>query len=264
MKTLVAGPWLGEFGWELMMWQARLRHLALKNNYKNIICLVRTGHEYLYSDFTNEFLFMDMAGIKNGWKINNKNPIIPQPVIEQMKKKHGDVCIYSPGEKFDFSAQKFIKYHVDSNKKYDLVFHCRQTTNMGTGYRNWPIVKWNELKNNFSGLKIACIGNPREAMAINGTDNYLGVSIKRTIEILSNAKIIIGPSSGPMHLASLCGCTHIVFTGKGQCFGTQTNRCRYETGWNPLKTKAIVLDQEGWNPSVKYVSDVIEKEIKNV
>jgi hypothetical protein len=55
--------------------------------------------------------------------------------------------------------------------------------------------------------------------------------------LLANADIVIGPSSGPMHLASLCGAPHVTWTDKA------STKRRYLGGWNPHKTPCIVLDQ---------------------
>ena len=64
---------------------------------------------------------------------------------------------------------------------------------------------------------------------------------------INQAKCIIGPSSGPIHLASLCGTTQIVWSGH------ERNKYRYEELWNPHKTKVIYLGDEGWQPSVEHV-----------
>ena len=34
MKTLIAGPWVGEFGWELAAWQGYIR--ALSKNFDHL------------------------------------------------------------------------------------------------------------------------------------------------------------------------------------------------------------------------------------
>jgi len=261
MKTLVAGPWLGEFGWELMMWHAHIRFLAKNNRWKEVVCLVRTGHEYLYSDFSNRIFFVDLKGEKNGWKINESRPKIPRSTRDSLLSEFGEVDFIVPGILFDFKDQDFIMFHEDG-EKYDVIFHCRGINKANN--RNWPIENWNLLRNHFWGLKIACVGSLDESFCINNTDDKRGVSLKELTGLLSNAKMIIGPSSGPMHFASLCGCTHIVFTDNSFCFGDKqeyNNRYRYEKAWNPLGSKSIVVDKEGWRPSVKTIINTIENEI---
>ena len=48
MKTLIAGPWSGEFGWELFAWQAYIRSLSKYFEKTTIIC--RENSQYLYSN----------------------------------------------------------------------------------------------------------------------------------------------------------------------------------------------------------------------
>ena len=51
--TLIAGPFLGEFGWELMQWQGYIRYLS--KFYKEVIVYGRSSSAYLYKDFVSEF-----------------------------------------------------------------------------------------------------------------------------------------------------------------------------------------------------------------
>jgi len=37
MKKLIAGPWVGEFGWELFAWQAYVRALSRNFDHTTII-----------------------------------------------------------------------------------------------------------------------------------------------------------------------------------------------------------------------------------
>ena len=51
MTKVIAGPWVGEFGWELFCWQAYLR--AIKNQFdiEDMVAVTRPGRELLYEDF---------------------------------------------------------------------------------------------------------------------------------------------------------------------------------------------------------------------
>ena len=71
---------------------------------------------------------------------------------------------------------------------------------------------------------------------------------------MNNSKIIVGPSSGPMHLATLSGLKHLVWT-------TDFNISRYTKDWNPFNTDVTLYTEEGWNPSPIKIKELIEKEI---
>ena len=262
-KTLVAGPWLGEFGWELFMWQARIRYLHLNGNYDKVVCIIRNGHELLYDDYSPDYAFLNTQGSKNGWRLNEQLPIISPSIKAELDFRYGDYEIYKPNSSFNFLEQHFVSLKKEhTSELYDIAFHCRSTEKLNTSYRNWEREKWEKIRDTFSGLKIACVGSKEESMAIEGTNDLRGIPLKDLAVVLSNTKLLMGPSSGTMHFGSLCECKHIVFTDKSIVFeGKYTNRYRYETAWNPLHTKAIVLDEEGWRPPVETVIKCIEREL---
>ena len=49
MKRLIVGPYVGELGWELFCFQARIRELSKQFNETQVFC--KKGHSILYSDF---------------------------------------------------------------------------------------------------------------------------------------------------------------------------------------------------------------------
>ena len=53
-KKLFAGPFLGEFGWELFCWQGYIRHLSRSFDFTTVCC--RKGHTGLYKDFADEII----------------------------------------------------------------------------------------------------------------------------------------------------------------------------------------------------------------
>ena len=87
-----------------------------------------------------------------------------------------------------------------------------------------------------------------------GADVFLKKSIsllgKTTVDglipIFSGAKLVVGQSTGTMHLASLCGAEHLVW-GNGRLKG------RYEKIWNPFNTKVCFIHKAGWTPSVERI-----------
>ena len=72
---------------------------------------------------------------------------------------------------------------------------------------------------------------------------------------MNKSKLIVGPSSGPMHMASLCGLKHLVWS-------TEYNRVRYERDWNPFKTEVIFHSDGGWNPNPETIKEIITKTVK--
>ncbi len=260
MNILLAGPYVGEFGWELFCWQAYVRKQSKK--FDKTIVVGRPTNEALYSDFCDEYIKFDPESFKTNaymcYEAKSANHIINKIPHTHYLSGNFNIGMHYHGYLIDSKGwfkneQIFHKYNFNtSSKKYDIIFHCR---NKSTGdERNWSIDKWIELKKLLSDkLKIACIGNV-EAFYIDGTDDLRNIDLKELISIMNNSKIIVGPSSGPMHLATLSGLKHLVWT-------TDFNISRYTKDWNPFNTDTTLYTEEGWNPSPIKIKELIEKEI---
>jgi len=259
-KILLAGPWVGEFGWELFCWQGYLRKQS--KLFDKTIIIGRPGNDFLYHDFCHQYIEFDPEGFDTDmWKCYNcksydsiKEKIYHTKYIDGQFNigMHYHIKGVLDTKGIFFTEQEFIRYIGKSKKKYDIIFHCR---NKKTGsQRNWDKQKWKDLYDLLKDkYKVACIGN-NESFYIEGTEDLRGITLKELAGVLNNSKIIIGPSSGPMHFASLCGTKHLVWS-------TDYNLVRYEKDWNPLKTEVIFYGKEGWNPKPENIKKIIEESI---
>lgn len=256
----LAGPWVGEFGWELFCWQGYLR--SLSDNGEKIIVVSRKTSRFLYDDFCYKFIDFDPMGTKmDAYKcIDMKDDfsfIMGNNKFNQYIDPRERRVFYSGDENLckNFYAQKFIKYGVKGVVSgYDVILHARNTQKCGTFFRNWKREKWNELVSLLKrrGLSIASIGRLDDAMYIEGTHSLIGCDLKELSNVMANSRLIIGPSSGPMHYASLCGLPQVVWS-------ESKNKKKYLKEWNPFKTSVSFYDEESWDPKVTTVYDLIEK-----
>ena len=240
----VFGPDVGvEFGWLLVKVIPKIRHMAL--NFDETYVITSTDRLPFYKDFA-------------------------KPYTEMAKTLKQNMCGFRrtrityvhPTQEFCCGPAKslFYKYGSDSKSAGEcIVIHMRKK---GDG-REWDNKTWNVFLKGLkktTDLPIFSIGTQ-----IHGySDDVYGcyAPSDSALCFLSDAKLCIGPSSGPMHLASLCGCPHIVWTDskKWNLGGKKgTNRERYEIAWNPFKTEAIVIDQYGWKPNPDIVLDEVKK-----
>ena len=87
MKHLYAGYFAGEFGWELMAWQSRVRYLAQGYDKVTIGCL--RGHEFLYEDFAEDFIYWEgSVRTKNMWMVNQKDTPISWETVKGQTVGH--------------------------------------------------------------------------------------------------------------------------------------------------------------------------------
>ena len=256
MKILAAGPWIGEFGHELFSWQCYLR--TLSKNYDKVIISSRSGHEILYHDFCNQYIPFD-SNLNNCSCVRNYKTKYDSSVFSNISYTD----IIKPTSKWSISPTYISYGNYNSTKKYDIVIHARnikmdnapnQTDIKYKESRNWSYENWiiiiDYLKKR--NLKCCVVGRKESAFSFDGIDNLLNLSLSELADILKNSRLIIGPSSGPMHFASLCNCQQIVWT-------SSVNVNKYKKNWNPFKTPVTIIIDENWNPKPKKIIDSINE-----
>lgn len=256
---LVVHPFLGEFGWEIMRWQAHARHVSRRHSRAVVFC--KQGMEHFYSDFATELYPLDIRGGTPDCWGRKDYTIVPN----ENRRKYDNLAscrdmthLVADREKMTRRIrQEFLPLGKKRDDfKYDLIIHARSDDRATE--RNWPRKYWDELVFLLhGGLEIASIGHPDGAMLISGTKDLRGITLSNLCNTLRSSNLCIGPSSGPMHLSSLCECKHLVWTDKKRwCMGmgkAGTNRQRYGSYWNPFETKNIVVDQFGWQPNPQQI-----------
>lgn len=266
-KTLLAGPWIGEFGWELFHWQGFIR--SISRQFDRTIIVGRKGHDVLYEDFSDGYIEFDPKSYQtDGWRC--KNSVDHLPLIRSINHdRYVDGTTFDTGCRYTedgvvdtnnsikWSMQSFFNYSNSCKlwTPYDIVLHARHKhSGERSSERNWSIDKWNELSSRLKHLSIASIGTTQSSLHVNGTDDCRDLPLRDVISLICCSKIVVGPSSGPMHLASLCGVSHLVWS-------SPYNRNRYETSWNPHNTTVYFHDNQGWDPSVDNILNIINNVI---
>lgn len=259
IKTLIAGPdYSMEFGWLVMSWVPYVRWYNQEKDIQNFIVICSPGREYLYKDITDKFINLHEDGHCDRWLIKNKAPRIPHRIIEQ----YPDAKVIIPRESRCQSDEKrFVRYgeQVDS-LRYDLVIHARSLAHRDTVVRNWLPSNYAKVvrllrASKLGNIRVASIGTKFGAFHIEGTDDLRDISIEQTCNVMASSKLLIGPSSGPMHLGELCGIPRIVWTidAKLKVLKYRTNRYRYKCHWRPFNTPVKVIMGRSWKPDVTEV-----------
>ena len=242
--TLFAGPWYGEFGHELF-WQGIVRHRS--HGYARTVVCSKPSSAALYKDFADEFIPHDIvcegmvAGSTSATRPDAKKVLSYVP--EDAQRWHG--CEYTPA----FKAE-FVRYGVpDPAYMGCVVLHARNRRHVPA--RNWPQDQWNRLARWLirEGIadRLVCLGTQNEALAVEGACDMRGAALDQQMNVLASALFAVGPSSGGMHLASLCGCPHVVWCG-GAATEWRRTKGRYDTTWNPHKTLVHAHPHASWQP----------------
>jgi hypothetical protein len=160
-----------------------------------------------------------------------------------------------------------------------IMLHARSTNKYNTGYRNWPEHYWDELTERLPQImptypcpalilkesgwmegSSCSIGSRSGALHIKGTADFREVPLKTLCNYMASSPLVIGPTSGPMHLAALCGAPHLVWTGHKRTL----QRCQKD--WNPLDTECMVFydkfqwdEGKEWQPTVEEIIEGIRE-----
>jgi len=268
-SILYAGPFVGEFGYELFCWQGFLRKIS--KTYKKIVVACQSGHETLYKDFASEVIpFKLNLYQKNMWAANDYKPLTFEKIFNKSKgewiKPNQCMVRYDHRHKLDkepffnqFKNQEFVELGKE-DKGYGILFHVRNKKNIvndgvKSDYRNWDESNWNRVRLAFEGLSIACIGTKKEALYIDGTYDLRDISLENLCDVMKNSRVLISPSSGPVHLASLCKCPTI--TWWGEPYGKE-NEIRFTKDWNPFASKVFPVYNEKWQPDSEEIIEKID------
>ena len=255
MNKLLAGHDTIEAGWNWATWIPAVRQEAEKFDKVVIVC--KKSNRYLYEDFADEFEDFDKDGQVGlyGWSFRGKHVKLPSKIT----KKHEDAFVISPNQNWCTKMpRKYFKYGKFNEKlKYDLVIHARSEVKFGRKNRNWSVGRYTKLLRelrNIKDISVCSIGTKKGAHHIPGTEDKRGVDLRELCNIMASSKLSLGVSSGPMHLALLCGCPALSWSDdKIQKAIGGTNKERYTTAWNPFGTRVKFIDKHGWKPKVETV-----------
>lgn len=151
---------------------------------------------------------------------------------------------------YSHKDQRFVSYGSAKRAKqrghdYAIIVHARaRESSLPFGGANYPAESWAEVLGPLAaaGLKIATVGSLKASIRLDGAADLRGLPLDHIMDAMAGARLCMGPSSGPMHLASLCRTPHLVWTGdRFQAVIKGTNETRYKSLWNPLKTPVKVI-----------------------
>ena len=214
---VLAGPWIGEFGWELFCFQGYLRKLRHDNPHiKSFNVISRTGRGVLYEDFCDTYIEWDCPGteLTGALCMGYDATEAVNYAYDLMEALKLDKCLWIPTQTFIINyhadgpryeeyfkifneRQEFVKFgKANPEKTFDVIIHARSTAKFQSGDRNWPMAKWHELVKMLAndGRKIGCIGLEGQALDLPRTTNLLDIPLEETVQVLANSKFLVIPS----------------------------------------------------------------------
>ena len=245
-QPLYAGPWVGEFGWELFCWQGFVRAKAMTKTYSYVVIVTRPGNEAIYRDIIDDYggqiLTVEIpTATMNMWKNDDY-------ALEDFKH-----ALWTPTGGEWFKPDNFFRgipnlspFYVvprrnqQCEREADILFHVRNSSHSGTEFRNWSLNHAArtayDLKDR--GLRVASIGKTGAAAHIADTINMLDLSLENLAQVMKSAKLIVGPVSGPIHFAALCQLPRVTW-------GSHVHeQKRLHKWWNPFVVPTALFTPE--------------------
>lgn len=238
-SILYAGPWYGEFGWELCAWNPAVRNVA--KFYDRVVVASHTASEYLY-EFADEFVPLEAEG----WSMWDGRLHSPLPNVVATRALRPQEVLAGYGAKLDSTFVR--EWHrlapPNPTKVADVLCAFRppkkhiskQRANKAKSYPQEMCARVVDILLS-QGLSVACFGG-LDNWWFDGTGDLRGKPLTEQCSALAAAGCALGPSSGTMHLASLCGCPHVTW------YTPATHKTlfrRYEEKWNPFGTAVQFL-----------------------
>jgi len=228
-------PWHGEFGWEIMSWAPFCRKQAA--GCEKVVVTSFEGMAPLYADFATEF----KSHGRRGRGLDYPKAYRPNGIY----RKYGRA--------------------EDCEYWFDCLVHARGISRKSAiNYR-----RWGELLAMIKKMPITCavIGSPKDHNPCELWDvpgmrcvDLRGLELQALMNQLAAAKLVVGVSSGLMHLAAACG-TNIVTWGDRRTYFGETLEKRYKITWNPFDVKVGWLYADNWQPEPEIIIETIKQMI---
>ena len=263
--VMFAGPWIGEFGWELARWQGGLRKLARESGLYAVV-MGDAGHGLLY-EWANEYWETPAGFWADGMTRQcdhvrgDPEKIAPRlrrlaAAAAQQLEGLGDVGVCVTPRRFKIKEQEIARLAADGPWSAEM--------RRGRGYfcvvprlrdwnrrKNWSPTKWQALVGALArpGLAAAVVGTPAELAVLSPADAMPERrALAHGVNLLSYARFAVASESGGALLALLCGCPSVVM-------GHPRQERRITQTENFFRTPVRYLGRPGYNFTVAEVAD---------
>ena len=258
-RILVAGPYVGEFGHELMDWQPWVRAQIARHDEVHVITY--PGRDYLYPGCQVHYhdIKLENAGYKHG-------RFTPRQLEDMARKKAAELGL----KNYDLMTalnictsyhQRFLlpaKFELlgkppAAEKIRDVAFHFRQVKKEGPDQtRNYPLEMCDRVVAacRAAGLSFFCVGHPRYSYCPEGVEDRRSEDLATSVAAICSARLLAGELSGPMHLAQLSG-VPILIWADGQW---RLDNCER---WNVFRVPTYIVANDTHQPEPARVGEKI-------
>jgi hypothetical protein len=260
-RILVAGPYMGEFGHELMEWQAWVR--AQVPRYWEVHVITFPGREALYPGcivHTHD-VPLEKAGYRHGRCTPLELKTMARAKADELGLKNYDILTAQHlctryHQKYILPARyELLRTDPLEGRYRDIAFHFRWVKKEGPDQtRNYPTDLCDQVAALCvkQGHSICCIGHPRYSYCPPGVEDLRSEDLQASLRAISSARLVAGELSGPMHLAQLCGIPILIWAD-GQW------RLDNSESWNVFRVPTYIVANDTHRPDTTRVAEVIDR-----
>lgn len=257
-RNLLAGPFGGEFGWELMQWQGFVR--TRRRCYNETHVLTYPGRDYLYEECRVHYHKIDLKTAGYGYGL--LGPAAAHAMATTKAREIGltNYDLFSPPllctrHHRALWKQEFRLFREApiTEEPYDVLLHFRAMRKEGPDQaKNYSPELADALVRlcHERGLRVGCIGHPAYSYCPEFCHDHRSTELRHTVAAISSARLISGENSGPMHLANLCGKPTVIWA-------QDQWRIDYSLRWNPFRVPIYVATNATSQPDPALVCQTI-------
>lgn len=258
-RLIFAEPWVGEFGWELMHWAPLLRRLSRDHD---VAVCAPSGSRILYKDFCVQFHPHNLYS-ENCSGHDPRNSLVKAEasrLADLLCLENGYVHRIAPSGN-PGAEREFIELGRETPRKtvYDVVLHPR--VRACRSYANYRVPYWIDLIKRLSDLNVAVIKAPQTYRLPCSCREVKIESVAEAVSLLRTCSLFVGPDSGTLHLAGLCGTPRLTWLCDYYNRNFRVMQSERLTGlWNPLGASTVFASLSSFQP----VPDLLERRIREV
>lgn len=279
MRVLAAGPYVGEFGWEMFAWQPLVRHAFLQGGFDRCLAYTGPNRSWLYR-FAETRTLCDIPKREPeclGWTNLAANRTELIALGERVRQAAAVECpgadiqllsyqglpsladpLYGSGAPDLLYADPGVPedrfFRNDGRRKVVLCVRDRSLAD----HRNWPYEKWGRLAAGLETCDVVVVGKVERPPEWKMPDSIRDLTNKTTVDdliaLFGQADLAVGGSTGTMHLASRCGCDHLVWGAENSTRFPLSNRYA-ETNW--FGADCQVRTDDAWDPDPETMAGLV-------
>jgi len=249
-SVLIAGPYVGEFGHELMDWQGYIRER--RPHYEQVHVITYPGRKILYENcIVHEHqIRLESAGYHYGnMSLKTMLQHARRNAEEQGIEDYDIFNTFMLSNRFLRKLlwkQVFVEVHAPTSAfdRFDIAFHFRHIDKLGPDkFKNYPPQMADNLTQLCvdAGYKCCSIGHPLYSYCPPACEDFRSENLDSSVLGIDSSRLVVGENSGPMHLANLCGKPTLIWA-------QDQWRIDYSLRWNIFHVPIFVATNNTFKP----------------